>query len=71
MNWAAEHELPEAQKVTHMHVHYEAPSKDPSEHCGNCKNFIKEPGELPRCRSVKSPIRAIDYCVRWDAKEAT
>ena len=68
MNWAAEHEVPVAQKVSHDHVQYAKGTE--AEHCGNCKNFIREAGERPRCRTVKSPIAADMWCIRFEAKES-
>lgn len=65
MNWAAEHELPNAEKASHDRVEYEHPAKDHDTRCGNCANYIKQAGEKARCRTVRSPIRAEDWCVRW------
>ena len=69
MNWAVEHEVPHSQKATHDQVHYEPKSLHEGKQCGNCKNFIRQPGEHPRCRTVQGPIAAPAYCVRWKAKE--
>lgn len=65
MNWAIEHEAPEEQKVSHFHVNYMHPSPEVDERCGNCRNFIKPEGARPRCRTVREPIRAEDYCDRY------
>ena len=60
MNYAAEHELPDAQKVSHAHVKYEQPAIG-KDRCGNCENFIKPSS----CRTVKSPVRADGWCIRF------
>ncbi|MGH9452338.1 MAG: hypothetical protein ACRD2O_00030 [Terriglobia bacterium] len=69
MNWAAEHEIPAAQKVSHAHVDYEHPSKHPSKRCEVCRNFISVAGGKPRCRTVVNPIRPEDWCVRFAPKK--
>jgi hypothetical protein len=71
MNWAAEHELPLAQKVTHQVVQYVSQSKS-EERCGNCRNYIRAAqGGAPRCRTVMGPIESTGWCLRYRAKETT
>ena len=65
MNWAAEHEVPKSQKVSHYHVSYEEKSRS-SEHCDICQNFI--PADPNRCRTVVNPIAREGYCIRFKAK---
>jgi hypothetical protein len=59
-------EKPEAEKFTHAEVKYESPSRHEGKFCILCEHFI--PARPPRCEGVKSPIRAGDYCKRFEAK---
>ena len=53
-------------KLEHAEVGYQSPSKHEGEHCSLCEHFI--PSMIPRCMSVKNPIRAGDYCGRFERK---
>jgi hypothetical protein len=59
-------ELPNSEKRSHDSVGYEHPSRHGSARCGGCQHFI--PGSPPRCQAVASPIRAEDWCKRFEAK---
>ena len=60
-------ELPERKKLTHIAVGYQKPSQHYEARCGNCRPFIV--ATPPRCEHVKSPIRMMDYCRKWQKKE--
>ncbi len=47
-------------KATHQEVDFQSPSRHEDEHCSLCKHYI--PSIVPRCKLVKSPIKASDYC---------
>lgn len=59
-------ERPEAKKISHGLVLYEHPSKHHGESCLKCEHFIV--ALPPRCEAVKPPIRAEDWCKRFEAK---
>jgi len=66
---SAPHFVPEKtddQKLTHAEVHYESPTKHEGQYCHICENYIK--AQPPRCKGVKSPIGALAWCVRFEAK---
>lgn len=65
MNWAAQHELPEGQKTPHNAVQYEHPAKVKGTDCENCRNFIPD----RRCRTVKTPVRREDWCIRFERRQ--
>ncbi len=54
-------------KLTHGAVAFESPSHHEDEHCSLCLMFINS--LMPRCQLVKSPIKATDYCKRYEEKE--
>ena len=55
------------EKMAHASVGYEHPSKHEDEHCSLCEYYI--PAQVPRCRHVANPVRAGDYCQRYEEKE--
>jgi hypothetical protein len=59
-------ELPNREKRSHASVDFEHPSRHHGEPCAGCQHFI--PGNPPRCEGVRSPIRAEDWCKRFEAK---
>jgi hypothetical protein len=58
-------EWPEYRKDTHEKAEYEHPAKGKN-HCGICEYFID--AKPARCQHVKSPIRAEDWCHRFQRK---
>lgn len=54
-------EWPEEAKDSHSTVHYTLHTKDMSEQCQGCRNFIQP----NRCRTVVSPISITGYCDRF------
>jgi hypothetical protein len=60
-------EWPERDKLTHDVVHFEHPSRHEDEHCSLCMAYI--PSLVPRCKHVKKPIQAADWCKKFDRKE--
>lgn len=65
-------EKPEYLKLTHGEVKYEHPAKKAEQRCRLCRHFIPERGEedksKPRCEIVRQPIRAGDWCERFERK---
>jgi hypothetical protein len=59
-------ELPASQKVSHESVDYKHPSPYIRSRCGTCEHFIK--ANPPRCEHVANPIRAEDYCDKFERK---
>jgi hypothetical protein len=57
-------ERPEAEKISHADVRYEHPSQHSGEFCRICEHFIK--AHPPRCEAVQDPIRALDWCKRFE-----
>jgi hypothetical protein len=57
-------ERAEADKIPHGEVRYEHPSRHSGEFCRICQHYIK--AVPPRCEAVKSPIRAVDWCRRFE-----
>jgi hypothetical protein len=70
-------EKPNYLKLTHKEVLYEHPSRHRPEHCRICQHFIPDGHEddntkfAPRCEGVLSPIRAGDWCKRFEKKRGT
>jgi Fe-S-cluster containining protein len=70
-------EKPNFLKFTHAEVSYEHPSKHRPEQCRVCKHFIADGHERnndkfsPRCEGVRSPIRAEDWCKRFEKERGT
>jgi hypothetical protein len=60
-------EVAEARKLSHAAVGYEHPSQHRPQRCGGCRHYIR--ATPPRCEHVKSPIRMIDWCRKFEAKE--
>lgn len=60
-------EWPPKEKLSHSDVSYQHPSKHEDEHCSLCERYI--PAMEPRCLHVAKPIRAEDYCDRYEEKE--
>lgn len=54
-----------ADKLSHRQVAYEHPARG-KDHCSICRHYIEDG---PRCESVRSPIRAEDWCIRFRNKE--
>jgi len=60
-------EVPEHRKLSHSAVGYESPSQHRGKNCGRCEHYIAT--TPPRCEHVKGPIRFMDYCRKFEAKE--
>jgi hypothetical protein len=60
-------EWPALDKLSHESVKFEHPSKHEDEHCSLCEAYIPSP--VPRCKHVKGPIQAGDWCKKFSAKE--
>jgi hypothetical protein len=58
-------EAPASTKLTHAAVKYEHPAMG-TEHCSGCEHYIQ--ATPPRCQHVKNPIRAEDWCIKYETK---
>jgi len=56
---------PESEKRSHEEVSYESPSKHPGQSCAGCRWFITPDA----CTSVQKPIKAKDWCEKFDSKK--
>jgi hypothetical protein len=54
-------------KTPHNKVDYESPSTDPQRHCSLCEHYIR--ALVPRCMTVKNPIKAADKCKRFEYED--
>ena len=56
-------------KLTHVEVAYEHPAKG-MHHCSQCEHYVPDdpPDSEPHCRIVRDPIRAGDWCKRWEKR---
>jgi len=59
-------EWPPREKWSHAEVGYEHPAKRTDEHCSLCEHYI--PSMEPRCQHVAKPIRAEDWCKKYEVK---
>lgn len=60
-------ELPAGEKLSHAAVKYEHPSEHRPQNCASCVHFIA--ANPPRCEGVQSPIRAEDWCKRFEKRK--
>ena len=54
-------------KTPHKDVDFQSPSENPQKHCSLCEHYIA--AHVPRCMTVKSPIKAGDWCKRFEYED--